>query len=126
MSTTTTLDNTFAGLKTLRHPDDLVVDLDRQDSTLKIDPEFSEFEARFHAPAAVREIALDAVEQATETPAVAIAELTSVDMRELILGIAAYSVEASCQVIALAAALPFVPRFIGRPIYKPLVRRLQA
>ena len=127
MSTTITLDKMLVEQASPRNSIDLTVELDRPNPiALKIDTEFSEFEARFQAPAAIRETARDTAEQISDTSSEAIAGMSSIDMRELIFGIAAYSIKASCQVIALAAALPFVPRFIGRPIYRRLVRRLQA
>lgn len=46
------------------------------------------------------------------------------NIRKTAIGLAAFAVDASCQLIALAAAFHLVPRFIGKPIYTPLVRRM--
>lgn len=64
--------------------------------------------------------------ETTHESATALDEITTVDARELISALATFTVDVSCELIALAAAMPFVPRIIGKPIYRPLVRRLLA
>lgn len=53
-------------------------------------------------------------------------EVATIDARELMDSLTAFTVDVSCMFIALAAAMPFVPRVIGKSIYVPLVRRLRS
>ena len=99
-----------------RSMDDILVDLDRPNWILPEQlAEINALEVLLHSPSANQ---LSTVEAET-----ALVE-PYLDLRELLSSVLTFSVEASCQVIALAAAMPFVPKLIGKPIYQPLVRRL--
>lgn len=95
----------------------LMIELDRTDFTLPEQAaEISALELLYQTPSIGPENT-DESETTMTGP-------TSIDMRELINSLTAFTVDATCQFIALAAAMPFVPKVIGKPIYRPLVRRL--
>jgi hypothetical protein len=98
---------------------ELMIDIDRPDFTLpEQESEISVLESLYQTPFAGRSL----------SPKTATAEplAPQVTKGEIIAAFASFTVDASCQVIALAAAMPFIPRFIGKPIYAPLVRRLRS
>lgn len=117
MSVTITLDRTYASHTAPRTIDELVIDLDRPDVTpLQDQSVINILEELYLAPAIV--------ETPVSTVSPDAAALPTLVVREVAAGLATFAVDATCLFVALAAAMPGVPRFIGKPIYTPLVRRI--
>ncbi len=96
----------------------LMIDLDHADLALPDKTaEISVLELLYQAPA---------TEESNPAKSDTATDLISEDARELISGLAAFTVDVTCQLIALAAAMPFIPNVIGKQIYRPLVRRLRS
>lgn len=95
----------------------LIVELDRADTAPPEQlEEINVLEMLYQRPFIERESPAEATNS--------LPEIASEGVRELAAALVTFAVDVSCQIVAIAAAMPFVPSFIGKPIYRPLVRRI--